>query len=123
MEPIQELLDASSDDEQTLSVPVAGRIFGFHAQQAIEKLLKAWIVGTGTNHEYTHDLDILARTVTTLGETMPTLTFPISELTDFGVLFRYTAPRDLSADEREQIRDTVRILREHVHVRLAALNA
>ena len=31
---------ASSDDESVLSLPLPDRVFGFHAQQAVEKQLK-----------------------------------------------------------------------------------
>lgn len=40
---ILELLHASRDDEETLGLPVNDRTFGFHAQQAVEKLFKALI--------------------------------------------------------------------------------
>lgn len=36
----------SADDE----------IFGFHAQQSVEKSLKAWITALGQEHPYKHDL-------------------------------------------------------------------
>ena len=120
---IQELLDASSDHEFALSFPLPGRIFGFHAQQAIEKLLKVLILATCANHDYTHDIEILVESATRLGETLPRVEFPMNDLTDFAVEFRYMTPRALTPTERDQIRDTVRILREHVHTRLVALNA
>jgi hypothetical protein len=44
------------------------------------------------------------------------------ELTDFAAEFRYTASRDLTPTERDQIRESVRILREHVQARLAILD-
>jgi HEPN domain-containing protein len=37
---IIELLHASRDDEETIRFDVNDRSFGFHAQQAVEKLLK-----------------------------------------------------------------------------------
>ena len=46
MEAIQELLDASSDDEVTLSFEVPNRIYGFHGQQAVEKPLKVLVLLT-----------------------------------------------------------------------------
>ena len=35
------------------------RVFGFHAQQAVEKALKAWLNFLGQTHAYTHDLSLL----------------------------------------------------------------
>ncbi len=35
---------------------VADEIFGFHAQQAVEKSLKAWIIGAGGTIDRTHDV-------------------------------------------------------------------
>ncbi len=37
----------------------ADEIFGFHAQQAAEKLLKAWLALLGETYPTTHDLDRL----------------------------------------------------------------
>jgi HEPN domain-containing protein len=122
-EQIEELSRASSDDEIVLSLPVPDRIFGFHAQQAIEKQLKMLILGNRKRHEFTHNIAALRAAAGNLGEILPDLPFPIADLTDFSAQFRYTSPRDLSPTERDQIRQTVRILREHVQARLAVLNS
>ena len=37
----------------------AEAVFGFHAQQAIEKGLKAWLASLGTSYPKTHDLRLL----------------------------------------------------------------
>ena len=37
----------------------AEEIFGFHAQQAIEKSLKAWLCAQGQTYPFTHDLNRL----------------------------------------------------------------
>ena len=37
----------------------ADEIFGFHAQQAIEKCLKAWLCALGQTYPFTHDLNRL----------------------------------------------------------------
>jgi len=56
---IIELLHASRDDEQNLAFPVNDRSFGFHAQQAIEKLIKTLIGGHAQRYTFTHDLEQL----------------------------------------------------------------
>jgi hypothetical protein len=48
-EQIDERSDASLDDEFVRSAPMPDRVFGFHAQQAIEKLLKMLVLGNRTD--------------------------------------------------------------------------
>ena len=48
--------------------------------------------------------------------------FKFTELTEFAGVFRYSTPREFTSAERDQIRETVRTLREFVHARLQALN-
>lgn len=47
----------SADDE----------IFGFHAQQAVEKSLKAWIGAVGGDYGHVHDLHVLLLNLRELG--------------------------------------------------------
>ena len=46
----------------------AEEIFGFHAQQAVEKCLKAWITLFGAEYPRTHDLSFLLSRLESLGE-------------------------------------------------------
>lgn len=60
------LLEAARRDLRALegmrdSAVFADEIFGFHAQQAAEKLLKAWLAIEGVLYPRTHDLDHLLR--------------------------------------------------------------
>jgi HEPN domain-containing protein len=120
---IEELSQASSDDEAVLSLPVPDRIYGFHAQQVIEKQLKMLILGHRRRHAFIHDISALRNVVKDLGETLPPIPFQIDQLTEFAGVFRYSTPRSLTPVERDQILETVHILREYVHARLVALNA
>jgi HEPN domain-containing protein len=43
-------------------------VFGFHAQQAAEKCLKAWIAGLGRRYPRTHDLMSLLNELAGAGE-------------------------------------------------------
>ena len=56
---IPQLLKASSDDEQVLSFPIPDAAFGYHAQQAVEKLYKAVIAASGQKYLFIHDLTAL----------------------------------------------------------------
>jgi hypothetical protein len=122
-EQIELLSLASLDDEAVLSFPLPDRIFGFHAQQAVEKLLKMLILANRRRHKFTHDIELLQEAAGELGEILPPAPFPIKQLTVFAVEVRYDLPKALTPVERDQIRETIRTLREHVHTRLVALNA
>ena len=80
----------------------ADEIFGFHVQQAAEKLLKAWLALLGETYPTTHDL---ARLLAMLraSDVEATRFNELMEYTPFAVQFRY-APGDLSA--RPLDRDT-----------------
>lgn len=63
-------------------------IFGFHAQQAVEKSLKAWITALGKEHTYKHDLRQLLIRLKELGMDVADL-WSFIDLNDFAVQFRY----------------------------------
>jgi hypothetical protein len=43
------------------SIQFSDEIFGFHAQQVIEKCCKAWIALLGKKYPFTHDVSMLLR--------------------------------------------------------------
>ena len=60
----QRLLLAAHKDWRALSgmrdgTVFADEIFGFHAQQAVEKTLKAWLALSGVEYPRTHDISLL----------------------------------------------------------------
>ena len=46
-------------------------IFGFQAQQAVEKCLKAWLTSAGVEYPKIHDLDELFQSVSDTGTQIP----------------------------------------------------
>jgi len=68
----------------------ADEIFGFHAQQAVEKTLKAWIALLGGEYPFIHDLDALLNALEKLGADVDALR-DLVELNAFAVQFRYEA--------------------------------
>jgi len=70
--------------------------FGFHAQQATEKALKALIVSMGLICPRTHDLTSLAELIQKNGCDIPESFDELTDLTSFAVEFRY---QPLSVDE------------------------
>lgn len=77
-------------------------IFGFHAQQAAEKSLKAWITAFGEAYEYRHDLHPLLGKLKSLGNDVTDL-MELVDLNTFAVQFRYEdyAYMDAPVDRRE----------------------
>jgi HEPN domain-containing protein len=74
-----------------------GEIFGFHAQQAVEKALKGWLVML--NHEYprTHNIRQLLLLLENAGVNVESL-WKFVDLTAFAVQFRYEAYEDLDEE-------------------------
>jgi len=68
---------------------IADSILGFHAQQAIEKWLKAVLADRGVDFEYTHDLRHLIGLVEGTALTFPLDTPEVVMFTEFAVPLRY----------------------------------
>lgn len=74
----------------------AEEIFGFHAQQAVEKALKAWIAALGGQYSYGHDISVLLTTLEDLQQDVDDL-WQLVELNAFAVQLRYemlTSPEE-----------------------------
>jgi HEPN domain-containing protein len=67
----------------------ADEIFGFHAQQAVEKALKAWLTLVGVEYPRTHDLEELLELLEERAEPILGVFYDLIDLTDFAVQFRY----------------------------------
>ena len=79
------------------------RVFGFHAQRAVEKALKAWLSALGESPPYTHDLSLLLHKLDALGQSVHGC-WQFLELTSFAVRFRY---EDMPEDEEPPDRETL----------------
>lgn len=66
-------------------------IFGFHAQQAAEKLLKAALASRNVKYPLTHQLTQLMDLAVANGMSFPSTLEDIRLLTPFAVEFRYDA--------------------------------
>jgi HEPN domain-containing protein len=71
------------------SPDVADEIVGFHAQQAIEKSIKAALTRRGLEYRYTHDLSVLYSQAEDAGTYPPGSLDDVEQFTDFAVQFRY----------------------------------
>ena len=87
------LVEAARRDIEALrvmqhSAGVPDEVYGFHVQQAAEKLLKAWIAVLGESYPLTHSIETLLKLLAEKGVD----TAPFSNLgayTPYAVEFRY----------------------------------
>lgn len=91
-------------------------IFGFHVQQAVEKILKAWLCCLGASVPRIHDLDELAETLHNAGGRLPDAFAYMLAYTDFAVTFRYDIFLDVEDDiNRHQVCQDLENLIAHIH--------
>jgi HEPN domain-containing protein len=120
---IPQLLSAAGRDEHTLQFDLPSEIFGFHVQQAVEKLYKVLVTANGEEFDFTHDLVKLGKQLVEIGERLPAMTMTEQQLTDYAVQRRYEDGPELVPVVREALRRDVVILREFVERRQAELEA
>lgn len=89
-------------------------IFGFHAQQAVEKSLKAWLCLLGQEYPKTHDLSLLLVRLRDFGEQVEDFD-NLVELNSYAVQFRYEAFDELGEPlDRSDVRRRISTLIERV---------
>jgi HEPN domain-containing protein len=94
-------------------------LIGFHAQQGLEKLLKAALAHAGIAPPHIHDLNELVARLTDVGLSPPVSASEARALVPWAVEFRYDDVLDERLD-REAARQAVADLREWVDGLLAA---
>jgi HEPN domain-containing protein len=107
------LLDAVID-----SAAVSDEIFGFHCQQAAEKLLKALLSDLAVRFRKTHELGAPIALIENSGRPIPQEFADLDLLTPFGAVYRY---EDFDAElalDRGRARQWLRSLRSYVEERL-----
>ncbi len=105
----RELLALARDDATAASILAAtdasaDAIVGFHAQQAVEKSLKAVLALHGHDFPFTHNLAQLIHLTRDVEIELPDVLENVDELTPFGVSYRYTS-EDLPRIDRAVVRD------------------
>ena len=76
---------------------VTDEVFGFHAQQAVEKSLKAWIASVGSVYPLTHNLESLIDILEAQQCPVDHLRDMV-DLTHYAVRFRYEQAMELGLD-------------------------
>jgi HEPN domain-containing protein len=105
----QVLLGLARDDElaakSLLSVEgVTDAILGFHAQQAVEKSLKAVLAFREVEFPFTHDLDGLLELCQGNGIDVPEELSDVDHLSPYGVQLRYGTIRPSVLDRDQALR-------------------
>lgn len=117
------LLKAAEDEVLLNWAGTPDAVFGFHAQQAAEKLMKASLAHLGTQFELTHNLTRLAKSIAQVDQPLPYLGLPLRKLTRFGVVYRYEFQPLAANPDRATTRNAVKLLRTHIEARMTALSA
>ena len=88
-------------------------IFGFHAQQAIEKALKAWIAVRGLEYPKSHDVSGLVTLLRTDGADLSKFS-NLEDYTPFAVQYRYELIASDEALARDDVISETQSLLDHV---------
>ena len=106
---LAELLTNPKFDDETV---------GFHAQQAVEKLLKAWLAHLSVDYPKLHNLDALLDLLEANGQRLPSELASLEHLTPFATVWRYE-DLPLSADfDRTAALELVRKIRAFVEAQI-----
>lgn len=103
----------------TLSTPVTDTA-GFHCQQAVEKVLKAYLVSKEFEFEKIHDLRTLTIDCARFDEAFKAWIDRLGPLTMYSVRYRYPGPNDPTVEEVRDALKTVREVWDFVSERLPA---
>lgn len=121
-ERTQTLLKKSASDEAALNLDgLSPQIAAFHGQQAIEKLLKAWLYSLGEEPPKTHSLRRLMALLELRGCALPDTEIPFEDFNDYAVQWRYQDVPEAGRLDVGAMRQSVLVLREHIHARITAL--
>jgi len=116
------LLKAAEDEVLLDWAGTPDAVFGFHAQQAAEKLMKALLAHLGIQFELTHDLTRLAKSIAKVDQPLPDLGLPLRKLTRFGVAYRYEFQPLAANPDRATARGAVKLLPTHIDARITTLS-
>ena len=119
------LLSKAAEDEEVLDAALAGakisdEIFGFHAQQAVEKLLKARLTSLDVDYPKVHNLLTMVELLDAAKESLPNDLSDLFHLTPFATTFRYEEVEEFVVLDRAKTRAKIAQPHELIHGRIAA---
>ncbi len=123
-ELVREWLEKAENDFQSVDILLhAGEspipdTAAFHAQQAAEKYLKAFLQKNQVRFEYTHSLILLLDLCLTQDKSFETIREDLAQLDHFSVAVRYPGVR-VSVEIAEDALEIVKRIREFVKSKLA----
>ena len=128
LEQARTLFEAAEKDVSALggmgdAVVFADEIFGFHVQQAAEKLLKAWLASLGEVYPLSHDLAMLLDMLRERG--VDVVRFDeLVDYTGYAVRLRYTsADPDAQPLDRGKALEQIDALSEDVGRQLSEVDS
>ncbi|MGD0090012.1 MAG: HEPN domain-containing protein [Planctomycetota bacterium] len=118
-ELVRILLHRAAQDEAAMAgllqdPNIGDEIIGFHAQQAVEKALKAWLSHLGVDYPKSHNLQALVGLLKGQGQDLPPSFAEVAKLTPFGTVFRYEDLPFSSTLDRAEVLRLVQGIRAHV---------
>lgn len=115
--------DATAARKFAEDLEIADDIIGFHAQQAVEKWLKAVMAARQLRQTRIHDLDRLGELLEEDGAELPLPRGRLDELTIFAVPLRYEDLLDGEPLDREATTALVNEVGDWANAQLTALGA
>lgn len=124
-ELVQRLLHKAAQDEAVLEKLLSDPTFddetvGFHAQQAVEKLLKAWLAHLGQDYPKVHNLEALVDLLEACGKRLPPELAHLEHLTPFATIFRYEDLPMAATFDRQAALQLVRQMRAFVTAQIGS---
>lgn len=95
--------------------------FGFHAQQAVEKLLKSYLSARGVDYPKTHNLRAIVDLIAATGPPLPDELADVDVLTPYATIYRYEDEPLCGTFDRHQVRELVRRVRAYVEAEIGKL--
>ena len=127
-EQTRRLLHKAGQDEAVMDAlmgqtAIDDETFGFHAQQAVEKLLKAWLSARGVDYPKTHNLRAIVDLLTATGPPLPNDLKDVDSLTPYATIYRYEDVPVSGSFDQKQVREQVRRVRAYVEGEIRKLRA
>jgi len=112
---VRQWTDKAQEDLRAAEVLLEGELedydpVGFHAQQAAEKFIKAFLVHCQIEFPKTHDIVALRRLVSQVNQVLAGQLASADTLTPYGVEFRY--PGDFPSVSQQQARQALLLAKQ-----------